>query len=358
MRVGTNPVTYLHSDHLGSASATSGASVSSQNYNAFGNIRNTTGSVPTDFGFTGQRRDASAGLMYYGARYYDATLGRFVSADTIVPSAGNPQSLNRYAYVLNNPLRYKDPSGHCTGDINNPDDPDAQCWELYRSATSMLGFWATPDDLGAWDSEGLGDLVRWLDAGVRFTSDVAPYNGWTFANLHDVLDALGLVNNRIGDSTRAALGIGNNGTLTFIKSANIIRDCGTGHDGCTVGHDQVRLKLTANGSRDQRNLVIHELGHVVDWHAGNGQFRSANSESWLTAGGWRWVRDEGWETYGFRGAARVYGLQNPLEDFAETFTWSVLNQNGESYFDNGLNLLGAPNPGRQQELNVMLGEFQ
>jgi len=115
MRVGTNPVTYLHSDHLGSASATSGASVSSQNYYAFGNIRNTTGSVPTDFGFTGQRRDASAGLMFYNVRYYDATLGRFVSADTIVPQAGNPQSLNRYAYVLNNPLKYTDPSGHCWG---------------------------------------------------------------------------------------------------------------------------------------------------------------------------------------------------------------------------------------------------
>ena len=68
--------------------------------------------MPTDFGFAGQRRDASAGLMYYGARYYDAGLGRFISADTIVPSAGNPQSLNRYAYVYNNPLRYIDPTGH------------------------------------------------------------------------------------------------------------------------------------------------------------------------------------------------------------------------------------------------------
>jgi hypothetical protein len=45
-------------------------------------------------------------------RYYDPTLGRFVSADTIVPEPGNPQSLNRYAYVKNNPLRYVDPSGN------------------------------------------------------------------------------------------------------------------------------------------------------------------------------------------------------------------------------------------------------
>jgi RHS repeat-associated protein len=104
MRVGTNPVTYLHTDHLGSTSATSGASVSAQTYYAYGNIRSTTGTVPTDFGFTGQRRDASAGLMYYGARYYDSALGRFVSADTMVPSAGNPQSLNRYASRLRSPL--------------------------------------------------------------------------------------------------------------------------------------------------------------------------------------------------------------------------------------------------------------
>ena len=47
------------------------------------------------------------------ARYYDPTLGRFVSADTIVPEPGNPQDFNRYAYVRNNPVRYTDPTGHC-----------------------------------------------------------------------------------------------------------------------------------------------------------------------------------------------------------------------------------------------------
>ena len=50
--------------------------------------------------------------MYYGAHYYHPALGRFVSADTIVPNPGNPQDLNRYAYVRNNPLRYVDPTGY------------------------------------------------------------------------------------------------------------------------------------------------------------------------------------------------------------------------------------------------------
>ncbi len=72
----------------------------------------------TDYGFTGQKLDASDGLMYYGARYYDAALGRFISADTIVPNPANPQSLNRYAYVLNNPVKYVDPSGHCPIDAD------------------------------------------------------------------------------------------------------------------------------------------------------------------------------------------------------------------------------------------------
>ncbi len=126
MKQGSN-VTYLHSDHpfaplragsstplrtsLGSTSATSGASAGTQVYYPYGGVR--SGMLPTDYGFTGQKLDASVGLMYYGSRYYDAALGRFISADTISPNPFNLQSLNRYSYVLNNPVRYVDPSGHC-----------------------------------------------------------------------------------------------------------------------------------------------------------------------------------------------------------------------------------------------------
>ena len=47
-----------------------------------------------------------------GARMYDPELGRFISPDSIVPDFSNPQSLNRYSYVLNNALKYTDPTGH------------------------------------------------------------------------------------------------------------------------------------------------------------------------------------------------------------------------------------------------------
>ncbi|MFC1953475.1 RHS repeat-associated core domain-containing protein, partial [Chloroflexota bacterium] len=68
-------------------------------------------SFPTDKLFTGQRLDGT-GLYYYNARYYDPEIGRFISPDTIIPNPANPQSFNRYSYVLNNPLRYTDPTGH------------------------------------------------------------------------------------------------------------------------------------------------------------------------------------------------------------------------------------------------------
>jgi len=67
-------------------------------------------------GGTGQRPEAEIGLYFYNARFYDAKLGRFAQADTIVPGAGNVLALDRYAYVKNNSLRYTDPSGHFSED--------------------------------------------------------------------------------------------------------------------------------------------------------------------------------------------------------------------------------------------------
>ena len=68
---------------------------------------------PTDYRFTGQR-DVGLGLTHMGARFLDIALERWLSANTIVPEPGNPQSLNRYSWVLGNPLRFIDPTGHFT----------------------------------------------------------------------------------------------------------------------------------------------------------------------------------------------------------------------------------------------------
>jgi RHS repeat-associated protein len=118
-------------------------------YTPFGETR--AGDVPTDKLFTGQRLD-STGLYYYGARYYDPTIGRFISADTIVPSPANPQSYNRYSYVLNNPLKYVDPSGHLVYDENGtPIDTSNPYWiENYVFAGGSLEDILTPT-AAAWN---------------------------------------------------------------------------------------------------------------------------------------------------------------------------------------------------------------
>jgi RHS repeat-associated protein len=109
-------VAYLHGDHLGSATLTTGASgnwVGEARYTPYGEMRRDypRGVIPTDRLYTGQRQE-TFGLYDYGARYYSPGLERWISADTMVPDPPNPQSLNRYAYVYNQPLIYVDREGH------------------------------------------------------------------------------------------------------------------------------------------------------------------------------------------------------------------------------------------------------
>jgi RHS repeat-associated protein len=62
--------------------------------------------------FTSKERDAETGLDYFIARYHSAAQGRFVSPDSFGGDPLNPQSMNLYTYVQNNPLKYIDPTGH------------------------------------------------------------------------------------------------------------------------------------------------------------------------------------------------------------------------------------------------------
>jgi len=107
---------WLLTDHLGSTSLTldgnSGARVTELRYMPYGDTRYNGGGQKTNYRYTGQRWDQGHGLYWYNSRWFDPLIGRFLQADSIVPEPGNPQALNRYAYVLGNPLKYTDPSGH------------------------------------------------------------------------------------------------------------------------------------------------------------------------------------------------------------------------------------------------------
>jgi RHS repeat-associated protein len=93
----------------------SGTLISQQRYLPFGGVRDDAGTISqTDYGYTSQRNlDSGIGLMDYKARFYSPYLNRFIQPDTILPNLDNPQYLNRYSYVINQPIVLNDPSGHC-----------------------------------------------------------------------------------------------------------------------------------------------------------------------------------------------------------------------------------------------------
>lgn len=108
----TKHLAYIHRDGLGSATATSGLNGNLRNfvrYSAFGD-READAKLEIPFGYTSRECDPS-GLLYYRTRYYQPELGRFASKDPLRGSILLPGTLNRYPYVLNNPVNLVDPFG-------------------------------------------------------------------------------------------------------------------------------------------------------------------------------------------------------------------------------------------------------
>jgi RHS repeat-associated protein len=140
---------FYHKDHLGSIRLVTDSNkntVSALTYHPYGEVAVNEGSEK--YFFTGKERDVTE-LYYYGARYYDPQLGRFLTEDplTYLPNdprvvgsdsqnictewLQTPQKFNQYSYVINNPLRFIDPKGlsftcadpECEALLNPPPPP-------------------------------------------------------------------------------------------------------------------------------------------------------------------------------------------------------------------------------------------
>lgn len=200
----TGTVNYLLGDHLGSQALTltsAGGRLATNTelrYMPYGVARYTAGTTPTSFNFTGQRKDSGSGLLFYNARWYDPYLNRWIQPDTIIPNPGDPQSLNRYSYAANNPVKYRDPSGHipCYGD-----GPDECSWAGYK------------DQPAGARRHSLRRYARFLEKQVQkdgITALDAMTDLWGFASLYGK-DAV-----MTSDDVSYTL-VGSGGTLTLLS---------------------------------------------------------------------------------------------------------------------------------------------
>ena len=121
--------THYHLDHLGTPRRlTDGnaTTVSAHDYLPYGEEVSSPGDDAMKF--TGHERDLATGLDYMHARYYNAELCRLLRVDPVRGRASDPQSLNRYAYALGNPMKFTDPDGESPQDsTETSQDPCHDC---------------------------------------------------------------------------------------------------------------------------------------------------------------------------------------------------------------------------------------
>ena len=176
-----NKLYAIHTDHLGSTSTLSYidpvAGTASRVYDSrafyepFGDYRLEPIGDYTDQGYTGHLGNNSGsndiGLIYMNARFYVPGIGRFASADTIVPAPDNPQSFNRFSYTFNNPINYIDPSGHFTEEAIQ-DYISSICGDSWTCFDTTLSDWQ--------NNELYWDMLRAAEAGdIAFIGAIDGY---------------------------------------------------------------------------------------------------------------------------------------------------------------------------------------
>ena len=184
----------MFADQLGSARVVTNSSGTIQDdsdFYAFGGERVVSSASGNVYKFEGKERDGESGLDDFGARYYSSRYGRFVSADwsaipVAVPYADltNPQTLNLYAIVHDNPETFADLDGHCGSPEGcygyDPNDPDKkrpknnqplaqkqQQDQQYHQALQARYDKLSPPQTEASRQQALTQGVTGADAGVK-----------------------------------------------------------------------------------------------------------------------------------------------------------------------------------------------
>jgi RHS repeat-associated protein len=286
-------LSYMLGDHLGSTSLvtdSNGALITETKYKAcplryrYGVLRegevryntpNTT--LSTRYTFTGQYSYVSDtatdlgnngfGLMFYNARWYDSTTGRFAQADSIVP--GGVQGLDRYAYVSNNPMNFVDPSGHLDCKV----DPVTGLESCSQNDQGNNGGGFTQDELA-------------LMYGITFGADEGIV--WTYKEKFKILSAAYDIGSAIaatlGGSAASAFSAVYQEGLIYYKSS---QTCAEAHPdtgwtcwGETIGNTIIIYANANVNSSSYNNFLVHEMGHAFDNAVGRRLSQGYSSRFW------------------------------------------------------------------------------
>jgi len=261
---------FIIGDHLGSTSLvtdSNGAVISEVKYKACplrlrygmlreGEIRYSSGTSPTDYTYTGQYSYTDDfGLMFYNARWYDPSLGRFAQADTIVPSGG--QGLDRHAYANNNPIRYIDPSGHLSCNRANVAEGDCEDRDTRQILSDEYGI--TLDEL---EREFSDAEISAIYAGVRSV-------GVAFSP-----QTVGMTGSEAFQKIYGSLIFKRVYSYEYNGKSYYDGACACGGEGAILftsfyQWDESYSRSWSTTMVMNRNLVVHELGHLYYPAAGN-----------------------------------------------------------------------------------------
>jgi RHS repeat-associated protein len=215
----TPNVYYYYADQVGSTitiTTANGTPCYQATFTPYGQEMATQTTCSSNYKFTGYERDAETGLDYAFARYYNSRLARFMSADPLGGDSGDPQSLNRYAYVGNGPTSSTDPTGMLRYPCRNRDGEcdwgDDNCnvngaadycgdlyWGLLFDASFQVSYtFAAGPNFDWWDysdsqllAAGLGGEFTLVDISLSFVdgddSGGGGSNGFSKSNLKNIL---------------------------------------------------------------------------------------------------------------------------------------------------------------------------
>jgi RHS repeat-associated protein len=288
-------VYYYFTDDLGSSSVVTtaaGAIDSESDYYPYGGERAYTTTLANQtYKFTGKERDSESGLDNFGARYNASSMGRFMTPDwaakpTTVPYAlfGDPQTLNLYAYVRNNPVSRADVDGHCA--------------DHYKDGTCKVNVDPATGQAGAKAGKQLEGVLNKYDKAVNALNNKDKFN---------IKDSNGKV---IGSMTGKEIKAVWNGTSFDVTNKSFNNGGAGGGTGGTWSGDSFsgRSELTpgavsayanAASARNEapdvglNSLTFHELGHET-------HFGEALTTQYPVTSTISWPREQGTSSAGRR----------------------------------------------------------